>query len=355
MNDFHTRKQMKYHSEDSPHSKNKMKKWRRLIPLLLVLIVAVLAGGIWLALNNQDLNQVSIAADRQVNVGSGYRNITYKGKQYRYNNRITVILCAGLDSDTPLVKNSMYTIAPRADSISLIVMDELHKKMTIIALNRETMTRIRRYTVSGKKSGLYVDYLCYAYTYGDGDKASCDGLCEAVSMLLYNIPVNNYVIINRASMNLLSELIGPVEVTVPNNDLAEINGAFTENAKVTIDSSNVEMFVRHRDTTTHFSNAGRMQRQQAYITGAMNRFRKLMNDEPGLFWAKIQEAENYVQTNITRSHYLELTRIMNHTAFTNRDYYIPEGKQVAGGLHDEFYPDEEQLLQKVIELFYIEQ
>ena len=332
-----------------------MKRWRRFIPVLLLLAVAVLSGAVWMAVNYQGLDQISVSADKQVNVGIGYRNITYQGKNYHYNNRITVILYAGLDSDTPMVQNTKYTMAPQADSISLIVLDELHKKMTIIALSRDTMTQIRRYSLNGKKSGLYVDHLGYAYTYGDGGKASCDSLCEAISLLLYNIPVSNYVVSNRASMNLISELIGPVEVTVPNDDLAEVDERYQKGAQVTIDSSNLEQFVRYRDTEVYFSNVGRMQRQQAYITGAMNRVRKLLADEPEQFWKKLQDAEKFVQTNITRNRYLELTRIMKNTAFSSRDYYIPEGQQVAGKYHDRFYPDEELLLKKVIELFYIAQ
>lgn len=321
----------------------------------MLLAIAVLGGAVWVAVNHQGLDQISVSADKQVNVGIGYRNITYQGKNYHYNNRITVILYAGLDSDTPIVQYAKYTMAPQADSISLIVLDELHKKMTVIALSRDTMTQIRRYSLNGKKSGLYVDHLGFAYTYGDGGKASCDNLCEAISLLLYNIPVSNYVVSNRASMNLMSGLIGPVEVTVPNNDLAEIDERYREGAQVTIDSSNLEQFVRYRDTEVYFSNVGRMQRQQAYITGAMNRVRQLLINEPEQFWKKLQDAEKFVQTNITRNRYLELTRIMKNTAFTSRDYYIPEGQQVASKYHDRFYPDEELLLQKVIELFYIEQ
>jgi len=46
---------------------------------------------------------------------------------------------------------------------------------------------------------------------------------------------------------------------------------------------------------------------------------------------------------------------MKNTTFSNRDYYIPEGEQVAGKYHDEFYPDESSLLAKVIDIFYIKQ
>ena len=319
---------------------------------VFALVILVIGGALWLIARQQEANQITVTADNKVNVGSGYRNITYKGRKYQYNNRITTILYAGLDSEAPLVQNAKYTMAPRADSISLIVLDDLHKKATVIALSRDTMTEIRRYSLSGKKNGLYVDHLGYAYTYGDGGKASCDGLCEAVSLLLYGIPVNDYVVSNVKSMQAISSFIGPVEVTVPNNDLAEKNELYTEGAIVSIDSSNVEMFVRSRDTARYFSNEGRMLRQKAYITGAMARMKNLLNDKPEEFWRILQETGDYVQTNITRNRYLDLIKLLHNIDIANPDYIIPEGEQVAGKYHDEFHPDEAKLLDIVVELFY---
>ncbi len=344
-----------YSTEMSSRFGSRFRRWKRFIPFLLILAVVAIGTAAWLVTENQRLSQTAITAKKSVNVGTGYRNITFQGQNYSYNNRITTILYAGVDSDTPLVQTAKYTLAPRADSISLIVLDELHRKMTVIALSRDTMTEIRRYSMSGKKSGLYVDHLGYAYTYGDGGKASCDGLCEAVSLLLYGIPVTDYVISNRASMEIIGNMIGPVDVTVPNADLAEIDPIYSEGAHVTIDVSNLELFVRHRDKTEYFSNVGRMQRQQAYIIGAMNQVRSMLINQPEEFWKNLQTAEQNVQTNIARNRYLELTRIMKNTTFSNRDYYIPDGKQVAGKYHDEFYPDETSLLAKVIEIFYIRQ
>ena len=356
MNDHSHRNHHGYHNEGGiTRIKRLFRRHRRLAAVLLLALAVILGSLVWVISNYNEIDQISIIADNPQNVGIGYRNITYQGKNYRYNNRITAILFAGVDSDTPLVKTAKYTMAPRADSISLIVMDELHKKMTIVALSRDTMTKIRRYSMSGKKSGLYTDHLGYAYTYGDGGKASCDGLCEAVSLLLYGVPVSDFVITNRASIEIIGNIIGPVQITVPNNDLAEKNPLFTEGALVTIDAQNLEEFVRFRDTSIDFSNVGRMQRQQAYISSSINRVRSYLSEEPEKFWKQIQVAEDNVQTNITRSRYLELARIVKNTAFSSQNYYIPEGEQVAGEYHDEFYPDEASLLAKVVDIFYIEQ
>ena len=46
-----------------------------------------------------------------------------------------------------------YSNKARADSIALVVLDKKNEKMSIIALNRDTMTQIRRYTRSGSDMG----------------------------------------------------------------------------------------------------------------------------------------------------------------------------------------------------------
>jgi anionic cell wall polymer biosynthesis LytR-Cps2A-Psr (LCP) family protein len=333
----------------------KRKIWhhRRLIPIAFF-VFAVLVGlavGIVYVQNKQA--QMQLSAQNQVNVGSGYRDITYQGQQYRYNNRISTILFAGVDSEEPLVSNVRFTVAPRADSISLIVLDEYHHRITLIALSRDTMTKIRRYTLSGRDRGLFTDHLGYAYTYGDGGEASCDNLCEAVSQLLYSVPVNEYIVTNRAALPLLGSIVGPVNVVVPNDDLAVVDPSFSAGNLVTIDASNLEFFIRSRDTEMDLSNVGRMERQKTYINAAIEQIRSLFETNPSEMWNTVETAEKSLITNITRSRYLDLLRILKNTAYDHDDYYTPEGSQVVGAEHDEFYPDEAALLSKVIDIFYI--
>ena len=212
-------------------------KW--IVPSVLLVIAVLGAGGLWLAHKaSEEAALQSISGDR-INVGTGYRDVTYKGKQYRYNTRITSVLYAGVDSDGEMLINSRYTDAPRADSISLIVMDEFHHKLTVIALNRNTVAKIHKFTLNGRDRGKFNDLLCYAYTYGEGGEVSCRNLCEAVSEMLYGIPVNDYVVSNRSSLPVFGEIVGPVEVTVPNDDLVELYPIFAAGAKVTIDQSNL--------------------------------------------------------------------------------------------------------------------
>ena len=335
----------------------KRKTWhhKRLIPIVFVVFAVLIGLAVGVISLQKKQEQMQLIAQNQVNVGSGYRDITYQGKRYRYNTRITTILFAGVDSDEPLVPTARFTVAPRADSISLIVLDEYHHRMTLIALNRDTMTKIRRYTLNGRDRGMFTDHLGYAYTYGDGGTVSCSNLCEAVSQLLYSIPVNEYIVTSRAALPMLGKIIGPVKVTIPNNDLFDLDSSFEAGKQVIIDAANLEFFVRSRDTAVDLSNVGRMERQQAYISAAIEQIKYLFETNPSEMWNTVETAERSLITNITRSRYLDLLRVLKNTTYTKNDYYTPEGSQVVGAEHDQFYPDEAALLSKIVDIFYIKQ
>ena len=150
---------------------------------------------------------------------------------------------------------------------------------------------------------------------------------------------------------MLGDLIGTVDVVVPNNDLED--QGFPEGATVTIDSSNLETFVRSRDIHTDFSNEARMQRQEAYINAAIGKIKNLLIEDTNTAWQFVQQAEGYVLTDITRNRYLNLVKILKNTMYSSDDYYTPDGESVVGQNYDEFYPDMEALQEKVMELFYI--
>lgn len=321
--------------------------------LLLVLVVA--AGfGVWAYRTQQAQNALHVTAGNSVDMGSGYRNLTYKGKKYQYNSLITTVLYAGIDSQGKLEENASYSGAARADSIALVVLDKKHKKMTIISISRDTMTEVRRYSMSGRDRGTTVTNLGYAYTYGEGGKVSCENLREAVSNLLGGIPINEYAVTNQDSMIYINDLIDGVTLTVPNDDLAASHPELRKDTVVTLDAANVRDFLQYRDTSKDFSNEGRRERQQAYITAYVEQLKKKLQEDTEGIWDGLEEMEDYLQTSITKNKYLSLAKLLKSVSFSDEDYYNPEGENRLGDLHDEFYVDEEALQEKVIELFYEE-
>ena len=318
----------------------------------VIVAAAVLAGGTYLHSSQQAQKKMHVTAGNSVDMKNGYRTRTYDGREYQYNSLITTILYAGIDSEGKMEASTAYSNKARADSIALVIMDKKNQKMSILALNRDTMTQIRRYTREGDDMGLYTSHLGYAYSYGDGGEVSCENLEEAVQLLIGDIPISDYVVTNRSSMPEINRLVGGVTVTVPNNDLAEKYPDLKEGTVVTLDDSNIEDFLRYRDTTKDFSNEGRIARQQTYISAYISQFKQLLQEDLESAWTQSQEMTDHLQTSITKSKYLGLANLLQSVSFTDADYYRPEGTDQLGDLHDEFYVDEDALEKLIIDLFY---
>lgn len=336
----------------------RMRRWMRhnkkfAAAAALLCIVVLSAGGFFLLHSQKEQSRLHVTAGNSVDMKGGYRTITWKDKEYQYNSLITTILYAGLDSTDPLKASETYSNKARADSISVVILDKKKKKMSILALNRDTMTEIRRYTRTGEDMGTYVSHLGYAYSYGDGGEVSCEDLKEAVEKLL-GISIDEYAVTNQSSITSINDLVGGVTVTVPNDDLAAMYPELKKGAVVTLDDSNVKDFLQHRDTAADFSNEGRIERQQAYVTAYVDLLKDRLASEPDQLWQEIGQMNDYLQTSITKNKYLSLARLLEKVSFTEADYYRPTGKDSAGELHDEFYVDEDALKQLVIDLFYEE-
>lgn len=338
------------------HGKSRQQRKKQKM-LILGLAAAVVFVGLAAAVVVNKLNEQKnyhVTGANSVDVGAGYRYTEYNGKKYQYNNRVTTLLYAGLDSFDELKQTATYGDKARADSIMLIVLDEASKKMSVVAINRDTMTEVHRFSRNGGDLGTYVTHLGYAYANGDGGTASCENLKTAVSTLFNDLPIDGYMVSNQTSIAMINDLVGGVTVTVPNNDLATQYPELTEGNIVTLDESNVRAYVQQRDTAVDFSNEGRIERQKSFVLSFMDEFGTLVKDNSMQVWDELEECSNWMQTDITKNRYLSLADAFSQTNLAPDSYYILEGEDQLGELHDEFYYDEDALQELIIKLFYRE-
>lgn len=345
------RRHNRHHHRKSRHQRKKQKM------LILGLAAAVIFVGLaaTVVINKlKEQKNYHVTGTNSVDVGAGYRYTEYNGKKYQYNNRVTTLLYAGLDSFDELKQTATYGDKARADSIMLIVLDEVSKKMSVVAINRDTMTEVHRFSRNGEDLGVYVTHLGYAYTNGDGGEASCENLKTAVSTLFNNLPIDGYMVSNQTSIVMINDLVGGVTVTVPNDDLAAKYPELTTGNVVTLDESNVRAYVQQRDTAVDFSNEGRIERQKSFVLSFMDEFGAMVKEDASSVWDSLEACSDWMQTDITKNKYLSLADAFSNTNLTPDSYYILEGEDQLGELHDEFYYDEDALQELIIKLFYRE-
>lgn len=337
------------------HGSRRRKQKRKMMlvcTLAVVFVVCLLGFAVKQKLDRQKSYHVS--GSNSIDVGAGYRYTEYNGKKYQYNNRVMTLLYAGLDTYDELKQTASYGDKARADSIMLIVLDEVSKKMSVVAINRDTMTEVHRFSRNGDDLGAYVTHLGYAYANGDGGTASCENLKTSVSTLFNDLPIDGYMVSNQTLIVMINDLVGGVTVTVPNNDLATQYPELTEGNIVTLDESNVSAYVQQRDTAVDFSNEGCIERQKSFVLSFMDKFGTFVKDNSMQAWDELEECSNWMQTDITKNKYLSLAYAFSQTNLAPDSYYILEGEDQLGELHDEFYYDEDALQELIIKLFYRE-
>ena len=348
----HRHKHRKHHHS----AKHRMKRWlhknkAKLIGGLAALLAAMAVAAVFIYHRQAEQSLQHVSAGNSYDMGGGYRQIEYEGQRYTYNSLITTVLYTGIDSAGEMQNFEHLGFAPRADSIALAVLDKKHKKMSIISINRDTMTEIRRLSIFGESVDYYVSNLEFAYAYGDGAELSCEMLVEAVSKLL-QIPVNEYLITNRESMKYINDIVGGVTVTVPNDDLAKEYPEMRKGNVVEITDKNVETYLRLRDTGVDFSNAGRIDRQRSYIAAYLEKIQKMLPDGANDIWKAFEKMSPYIYTSITKNKYIQYINLLNTVGYSDTDFIKLEGDYVTSDLYDQFYPDEDALRKLVVDLFY---
>lgn len=279
--------------------------------------------------------------------------IIWNGRTYEYNRNLSNYLILGIDTrktaETPVGSAS----AGQADAIYLLSHDRAQGSVTVISIPRDTMTEIELFSKSGRSMGTGINHLSLSYAYGDGGHESCRLTEEAVSNLLYDVPVQSYCALSMDGMRILTESVGTVRVTVPNNSMAAEYPQYSEGAVIELDGAVTEQFLRYRNTVVTNSALERMERQQAYLDGFAVAAQQKMTAEGAGFAADLYlSLEPYMVTSMGKADFVALTEsLMGGNAGEN--WTVP-GEGEAGALHDEYHVDNDALYEKIIRTFYTE-
>ena len=248
-----------------------------LILLLCVVLLAALIVGALIVTREEEQTPIANAGTAQ-NAAAEPEFLTYQGTEYPIKAHLQTVLLIGTDSQEQYheKENSLqdYYNFNQADFLMLLVMDTDANTTEVIQLNRDTMTDVPWLDVLGNYGGTEYKQLCLAFNYGDGGRKSCLNTVDAVSGLLLDAPIQNYIQIPMTAIPVLNDLVGGVEVTMP-RDYTEIDPAFTQGATVRLSGAQAEAFVRSRMGLENDTNLARMERQRLYMDSFQAQARKV--------------------------------------------------------------------------------
>lgn len=276
------------------------------------------------------------------------RILTYNGVDYTLREGVETLLVLGLDTyaDTGL---DSYNNNKQADFLLLLVMDTENDTFKAIHINRDTMTDVNVLGVSGDRIDTTRQQIALAHTYGNGREVSCRNTADAVSGLLKDVPIDHYVSVAMDAVPVYNDLVGGVTLEML-DDFSSIDPAMKAGETVTLTGEQAFTYVRARQGLEDPSNTRRMARQKQYLEALYERTSQC-----------VQEKDSFVaQAALTMSDYLvsdcsgnKLEHIMSQYAQEPLDAILSiNGTSVTGDVFMEFYPDEDDLMQTVIECFY---
>ncbi|HJA92440.1 MAG TPA: LCP family protein [Candidatus Eisenbergiella merdipullorum] len=280
--------------------------------------------------------------------------IRYNGKIYAYKQNCLTFLCMGIDKRGEMEASDDLLKGGQADAIFLAVLDPEEKKISVIGVNRDTMTEISVYDEDGLYIGKRTAQIALQHAYGDGMETSCERMVEAVSHLFYGIPIHGYCSLNMEVITLLNDEIGGVTVTVPEDLSVRGQVKWKAGEQVHLTGDDAYTFVQYRDTGIAQSAEGRLARQKAYLQAFITQAKEAMRKDMTLPLSLYEMVSPYMVTDISAEEAVYLATQALSYSFDPNDIYTMEGEVVMGEKYEEFYQDDTALYELILRVFYEE-
>lgn len=323
-----------------------MRRKRRQSVFLVCMAILVVGVILFLVLHN---NEESYSSDYDKNRPDN--TVQYGGKEYQYNEHLSNYLFMGIDTREPVTEYETKEQVGRADTIFLLSYNRVEKTVTCISIPRDTMANVRMIAADGTDLGVAQEHINMQYVFGDGKDESCRLMKEAVSALLYDIPIQGYCALNMDGIAAAVDVLGGVELVVPDNSLADVNPEFQEGATVMITKDNAEQFVRYRDIEKSQSAIVRTNRQKVFLKALSEQAQQQASENADLIVNMYEALQPYIVTNMGNDLFADLLSATFDSENGIKD--IP-GQGTEGELHDEYHIDETQLYELVLQVFYKE-
>ena len=342
--------------EEKQSKNSKFKKTFIIIGIFLFIVVCLglIAVGLMLKgrldMTSAKNAEIEVPKELQVATENNGKTVYYNGETYHLNEKITSILCIGVDRNA-LEEQELVGYGGQADSLFLAVLDAQNKKMSIIGISRDSMVDIDIYNTAGYFVETRTEQLCLSYAYGDGRKTSCENTVKSASRLLYGMPIHGYVAIDMDSIGDMTELIGGVTID-PGEDRKYFDFSNVEGNLVHLNGREAQVFVRFRDTDVLDSNNDRIRRQKTFLLAFVNQVLAETKKDITTPVKLYGEVSDKVVTNLGVSDISYLASKAIECEFSMDNLTVIQGEVRNDGVYAAFYPDETALYELILKTFY---
>ena len=324
-----------------------------LLIIILIIVLSILGGGYYL------LSQKNAALPKNGGQNSDSRNQTdlsqngdiveYKGETYKYNDHLSNYLFLGIDTREAVDTYQSQADAGQADAIFLVSMDRATEKIKVLFIPRDSMTRIEVFNPYGQSLGETTDHLNIQYAFGDGKEKSCELMKTAVSNMLDGLPIQGYCSMNMDGISVITDFVGGIQLTIPDDSLADVNPEYKKGAVVDITGETAEQFVRYRDIDKTQSALVRQERQKTFLQALVQKAQEKAGEDAGFVTGLYDSVKSYTVTNMGNDIFAKLLAA-SQNGITDTETVPGEGTH--GENFDEYHIDEDALSDLIISMFY---
>ena len=349
-------------NQEMKNEQRERKKFRKIrvivISILSCLIILVLSVAGVRALGKRSLQkraeqEMNMTSKEEVTAKEAEEGIVYyEGERYRYNKNILTFLFMGIDNDDSFEASEQMGRAGQSDCNFLAVMDTKNKTVKLIGISRDTITDIAVYDENGEYFRTVPEHLAIQYAYGDGSKKSCDLMVDAVSNLMYGLPIHGYCAMNLDGIAVLNDAVGGVEITV-RETIHEGNLRLWEGETVTLKGQQAHSFVRYRGED-FASNNRRIERQKQYLKAFTDTLIRQTKNDITVPVKVIQKMKDYMITDISLNQTTYLASELLNYSIDLENIRSIEGEvvQPEDSPYEQFHVDYDALYELILEIFY---
>jgi len=277
--------------------------------------------------------------------------VYYKGKEYRLNPDLESYLVMGVDKTGEAGSTVEFSKGGQADVLLVVVLDRTRERVTVLQLNRDTMTDIEVLSLTGEVMNTFEGQLALSHSYGDGAEGSCQSTVRTVSNLLYGVELDGYAALQMDAIPVLNDLVGGVTVTIE-DDFSQADPTLAMGETVTLYGQHATNYVRSRRNVGDGSNVSRMRRHRTYFSAFADKLEEQISADPAMAAKLYQAAKPYMVTDMGSG---TVTSLFEEAqGYENAGVVVLEGEVKQGEEFMEFYPDEENVRETVLDLFYLE-
>jgi LCP family protein required for cell wall assembly len=286
--------------------------------------------------------------------------ITYNGKKYRYNDNLINILVMGID-DYGLKGDKDTDANPyQADTIVLGTVDAVKKTVSFMSIPRDTVASIKVLDLNDEVATVKKGPIAIQHSFGTQGERTNEAVVDAVSNLLYSVPINRYVSVDITAIPDINDSLGGITVDIP-EDLTKWNPKMKAGTKdYLLLNKDAVIFVARRDTGIDDSAMGRMKRQVMYLKKLFSAVKARTAENITYPIALYNSEADKVKTNLTIDEMTYLAKLLLDLELSDKDIVSVPGEMKRiepGEIEDYEYEmgyivDEDALKQLIVDRFY---